>query len=59
MAHKLTIGVGWEGNPDFNGLIERSKVADEAGIHSIWLAEAWGSDAFTLADFGRRAYQAD
>lgn len=48
MAHKLTIGVGWEGKPDFTGLIERSKVADEAGIHSIWLAEAWGHDAFTL-----------
>ena len=48
MAHKLTIGVGWEGKPDFTGLIERSKVADEAGVHSIWLAEAWGSDAFTL-----------
>ena len=32
----------------FTGLIERAKTADEAGIHSIWLAEAWGSDAFTL-----------
>jgi 5,10-methylenetetrahydromethanopterin reductase len=48
MAHKLTIGVGWEGRPDFKGLIERSKVMDEAGVHSIWLAEAWGHDAFTL-----------
>ena len=37
MAHKLTIGVGWEGKPDFTGLIERSKVADEAGvIRSGW-----------------------
>ncbi len=48
MAHKLTIGVGWEGKPDFNGLIERCRMMDEAGIHSIWLAEAWGHDAFTL-----------
>ena len=48
MAHKLTIGVGWEGRPDFKGLIERSKLMDETGIHSIWLAEAWGHDAFTL-----------
>jgi alkanesulfonate monooxygenase SsuD/methylene tetrahydromethanopterin reductase-like flavin-dependent oxidoreductase (luciferase family) len=48
MAHKLTIGVGWEGKPDFQGLIERSKMMDEAGVHSIWLAEAWGHDAFTL-----------
>jgi alkanesulfonate monooxygenase SsuD/methylene tetrahydromethanopterin reductase-like flavin-dependent oxidoreductase (luciferase family) len=48
MAHKLTIGVGWEGRPDFAGLIERAKMAEEAGVHSIWLAEAWGHDAFTL-----------
>jgi alkanesulfonate monooxygenase SsuD/methylene tetrahydromethanopterin reductase-like flavin-dependent oxidoreductase (luciferase family) len=48
MAHKLTIGVGWEGKPDFKGLIERAKAADDAGIHSLWLAEAWGHDAFTL-----------
>jgi len=48
MAHKLTIGVGWEGKPDFQGLIERAKTADDAGIHSLWLAEAWGHDAFTL-----------
>jgi len=48
MAHKLTIGVGWEGKPDFPGLIERAKTADDAGIHSLWLAEAWGHDAFTL-----------
>jgi alkanesulfonate monooxygenase SsuD/methylene tetrahydromethanopterin reductase-like flavin-dependent oxidoreductase (luciferase family) len=48
MAHKLTMGVGWEGRPDFNGLIERAKLMDEVGVHSIWLAEAWGHDAFTL-----------
>src|SRR5260370_29013576 len=48
MAHKLTIGVGWEGKPDFQGLIERSKMMDEAGVHSIGLAEAWGHDAFPL-----------
>ncbi len=48
MAYKLTMGIGWEGRPDFNGLIERSKLMDEVGIHSIWLAEAWGHDAFTL-----------
>ncbi len=48
MAYNLTIGVGWEGKPDFPGLIERARTAEGAGIHSIWLAEAWGHDAFTL-----------
>ncbi len=48
MARKLTVGVNWQGKPDFKGTIERAKIADAAGIHSIWVAEAWGRDAFTL-----------
>ncbi|MGH8010912.1 MAG: LLM class flavin-dependent oxidoreductase [Candidatus Binataceae bacterium] len=45
---KLTIGVNWQGKLDFKALIERAKLADQAGVHSIWVAEAWGRDAFTL-----------
>jgi len=48
MARKLTVGVNWQGKLDFQGLIDRAKIADAAGIHSIWVAEAWGRDAFTL-----------
>jgi alkanesulfonate monooxygenase SsuD/methylene tetrahydromethanopterin reductase-like flavin-dependent oxidoreductase (luciferase family) len=48
MARKLAIGVNWQGKLDFKAVIERAKVADNAGIHSIWVAEAWGRDAFTL-----------
>src|SRR5208282_2479325 len=48
MARKLAVGVKWQGKLDFKGLIERAKIADAAGIHSIWVAEAWGRDAFTL-----------
>jgi alkanesulfonate monooxygenase SsuD/methylene tetrahydromethanopterin reductase-like flavin-dependent oxidoreductase (luciferase family) len=48
MARKLTIGVNWQGRFDFKVLIERARLADQAGIHSIWVAEAWGRDAFTL-----------
>ncbi|HYA35554.1 MAG TPA: LLM class flavin-dependent oxidoreductase [Candidatus Binataceae bacterium] len=48
MARKLTIGINWQGKLDFKAVIERAKLADEAGIHSIWVAEAWGRDAFTL-----------
>src|SRR5712692_6874484 len=48
MARKLAIGVNWQGKLDFKGLIERTKLADQAGIHSVWVAEAWGRDAFTL-----------
>src|SRR5437588_2097882 len=45
---KVAIGVNWQGKFEFNSLIERAKAADDAGVHSIWVAEAWGRDAFTL-----------
>jgi len=48
MARKIAIGVNWQGKFDFKALIDRAKIADAAGIHSIWVAEAWGRDAFTL-----------
>ncbi len=48
MARKLTIGVNWQGKIDYKALIERARIADQAGVHSIWVAEAWGRDAFTL-----------
>jgi len=48
MARKLAIGVNWQGKLDFKSLIARAKLADQAGIHSMWIAEAWGRDAFTL-----------
>lgn len=48
MARKLTIGINWQGRFDFKSLIDRARIADQAGIHSIWVAEAWGHDAFTL-----------
>src|ERR1700691_1507699 len=47
MARKLAVGVNWQGKPDFKAMIEQAKIADDAGVHSIWVAEAWGRDAFT------------
>src|ERR1700704_2078934 len=48
MARNLAIGVNWQGKLDFKAVIERAKIADAAGIHSVWVAEAWGRDAFTM-----------
>lgn len=48
MARNVTIGVNWQGKPDFRALIERAKLAEQAGVHSMWVAEAWGHDAFTI-----------
>ncbi|MFZ0887153.1 MAG: LLM class flavin-dependent oxidoreductase [Candidatus Binataceae bacterium] len=47
MARKVTIGVNWQGKLDFKVLIERAKLAEQAEVHSMWVAEAWGRDAFT------------
>ncbi|HKV55575.1 MAG TPA: LLM class flavin-dependent oxidoreductase [Candidatus Binataceae bacterium] len=62
MARKLTIGVNWQGKLDFKSLIARARAADQAGVHSIWVAEAWGRDAFTplalLAEHTERAHLA-
>jgi alkanesulfonate monooxygenase SsuD/methylene tetrahydromethanopterin reductase-like flavin-dependent oxidoreductase (luciferase family) len=48
MAHNLALGINWQGKTDFKRMIERAKAADDAGAHSIWVAEAWGRDAFTM-----------
>ena len=48
MARKLGISLNWSEKFDLEGLVERAKIADAAGIHSIWVAETWGHDALTM-----------
>ncbi|HVA68670.1 MAG TPA: LLM class flavin-dependent oxidoreductase [Candidatus Binataceae bacterium] len=48
MSYNISISINWQGKFDFKALIDRARVADNAGVHSIWVAEAWGRDAFTL-----------
>ena len=48
MARKLGISLNWQETFDLKSLIERAKIADAAGIHSIWVAETWGYDALTM-----------
>ena len=48
MARKLAISLNWQDTFDLKSLIERAKIADAAGIHSIWVAETWGYDALTM-----------
>jgi alkanesulfonate monooxygenase SsuD/methylene tetrahydromethanopterin reductase-like flavin-dependent oxidoreductase (luciferase family) len=47
MARKLTMA-NYQRQLDFKQVIERVKIADQAGIDSMWADEAWGRDAFTL-----------
>jgi len=46
--HKLSVGVDWQGSLDRERVYENVRAADESGVHSMWTAEAWGRDAFTL-----------
>ena len=48
MAHKLAISVDWQGGFDRERVLERARIADEVGVDSAWVPEAWGRDCFTL-----------
>jgi len=47
MVRRLSIGVNWQGDFDIADVVEQAKVADDAGVDQIMVAEAWGRDAFT------------
>ena len=47
MARRIGMGFDWQGSLDRGGAIRRAQIADEVGIDSLWVAEAWGRDAFT------------
>jgi alkanesulfonate monooxygenase SsuD/methylene tetrahydromethanopterin reductase-like flavin-dependent oxidoreductase (luciferase family) len=48
MARKISVGINWQGALDYKALLERVQIADAAGVHSAWVPEAWGRDAFTI-----------
>ncbi|HKS91046.1 MAG TPA: LLM class flavin-dependent oxidoreductase [Tepidiformaceae bacterium] len=49
MARRLAVSVGFGGNPEQNkAIIERVKVAEEVGVETVFTAETWGRDQFSL-----------
>lgn len=48
MARKISIGINWQGTLDYKALLEKVQIADAVGVHSAWVPEAWGRDAFTI-----------
>ncbi len=49
MSKRLGIQVGFAGSPTERAdLVERVKIADDLGVESAWVAEAWGRDAFSM-----------
>ena len=51
---RLSIGFNWQGAMDYDAACARVRLADEAGVDTVWVPEAWGRDCFTiLALFAR------
>src|SRR3990170_3967795 len=49
MTKRLGIQVGFAGGVQERAeMVERVKVADDLGVESVWVAEAWGRDAFSI-----------
>ncbi|ETX08767.1 LLM class flavin-dependent oxidoreductase [Candidatus Entotheonella palauensis] len=48
MARRLSIGFNWQGPLDYDVACRRVRMADENGIDTVWVAEAWGRDCFTI-----------
>ena len=49
MAKRLGLQVGFTGGRDERAeIVERVKVAEDLGVESVWVAEAWGRDAFSI-----------
>ncbi len=45
---KISIGVNWQGPLDLAATIDEARLADDAGVHLMSVAEAWGRDAFVI-----------
>jgi F420-dependent oxidoreductase-like protein len=48
MARTLSMGFNWQGPMDYEQACTRVRLADEAGVDTVWVAEAWGRDCFTI-----------
>ena len=41
------MGIAWRGD-DTDAVIRDAKVADDAGVEALLVAETWGHDGFTI-----------
>lgn len=48
MPRKICIGLDWQQLSDRERLLRQVEIADRAGVDTVWVAEAWGRDAFTI-----------
>jgi F420-dependent oxidoreductase-like protein len=48
MARKLSLSFNWQGPMDYDDACARVRMAEAAGIDTVWVAEAWGRDCFSI-----------
>ena len=49
MTRRLGIQIGFAGSPqEREDIVKRVQIADDLGVESAWVAEAWGRDAFSI-----------
>ncbi len=48
MTRQLSISFNWQGSVDYDAALTRVRMAEDAGVDTAWVAEAWGRDCFTL-----------
>jgi F420-dependent oxidoreductase-like protein len=48
MPRTLSMSFNWQGPMDYAEACARVRVAEEAGVDAVWVAEAWGRDCFTI-----------
>ena len=49
MTYRLALNIGWQEDlgAGREAVLRRVEAADRAGVHSVWVEEAWARDAFT------------
>lgn len=46
---RLGLQIGFAGSPtEREEIVKRAQIADDLGVESLWVAEAWGRDAFSM-----------
>ena len=48
MARTLSISFNWQGPMNYAQACTGVRLAEEAGVDAVWVAEAWGRDCFTI-----------
>jgi len=49
MTRRIGLQVGFAGSPvEREEIVKRVQVAEDLGVESVWVAEAWGRDAFSM-----------